>query len=76
GKPLTYGGSLARTQATGYGAVYFLNNMLAAKGEAIAGKRIMISGAGNVAIYAAEKAQELGATVLTVSDSNGYVVDE
>ncbi|WP_195863757.1 NADP-specific glutamate dehydrogenase [Aerococcus urinae] len=75
-KPLTYGGSLARTQATGYGAVYFLNNMLAAKGEAIEGKRIMISGAGNVAIYAAEKAQELGATVLTVSDSNGYIVDE
>lgn len=76
GKPLTYGGSLARTQATGYGVVYFLENMLSSKGEELAGKRVMISGAGNVAIYAIEKLTELGAIPLTASDSNGYVIDE
>lgn len=76
GKPLTYGGSLARTQATGYGAVYFLENMLSSKGEELAGKRVMVSGAGNVAIYAIEKLTELGAIPLTASDSNGYVIDE
>ena len=76
GKPLTYGGSLARTQATGYGVVYFLENMLSSKGEALAGKRVMVSGAGNVAIYAIEKLTELGAIPLTASDSNGYVIDE
>ncbi|AMB93136.1 NADP-specific glutamate dehydrogenase [Aerococcus christensenii] len=76
GKPLTYGGSLTRTQATGYGAVYFLENMLSSKGEELAGKRVMVSGAGNVAIYAIEKLTELGAIPLTASDSNGYVIDE
>ncbi|WP_028264049.1 NADP-specific glutamate dehydrogenase [Atopobium fossor] len=75
GKGLSYGGSLARTEATGYGAVYFLTHMLAEKGEELAGKTICISGAGNVAIYAAQKAQQLGACVLTVSDSSGYVYD-
>ncbi|MBM6952394.1 NADP-specific glutamate dehydrogenase [Enorma phocaeensis] len=75
GKGLTFGGSLARTEATGYGAVYFLTHMLAEKGEELAGKTVVISGAGNVAIYAAEKAEELGAKVVTVSDSNGYVYD-
>lgn len=76
GKPLTYGGSLARTEATGYGAVYFLQEMMKEKGQTLEGKRIMVSGAGNVAIYAVEKAQALGATVVSVSDSNGYVIDE
>lgn len=75
GKGLSYGGSLARTEATGYGAVYFLTHMLAERGEELAGKTVAISGAGNVAIYAAQKAQELGATVVTVSDSSGYVYD-
>ncbi|MDO4669887.1 MAG: NADP-specific glutamate dehydrogenase [Aerococcus sp.] len=76
GKPLTYGGSLARTEATGYGAVYFLQEMLKEKDQTMAGKRIMVSGAGNVATYAVEKAQELGATVVSVSDSTGYIIDE
>jgi glutamate dehydrogenase (NADP+) len=76
GKPLSYGGSLARTEATGYGAVYFINEMLKTKGEDIAGKRAIISGAGNVAIYAAEKLQQLGATAISVSDSTGYIIDE
>lgn len=76
GKPLLYGGSLARTEATGYGAVYFLNEMLKAKNDTIEGKRAIISGAGNVAIYAAEKLQELGGTAISVSDSTGYIIDE
>ncbi|MDY2788382.1 MAG: NADP-specific glutamate dehydrogenase [Atopobium sp.] len=75
GKSLSYGGSLARTEATGYGAVYFLTHMLAEKGEELTGKTVCISGAGNVAIYAAQKAQQLGAKVVTVSDSSGYVYD-
>ncbi len=75
GKGLSFGGSLARTEATGYGAVYFLQNMLASRGEDLNGKKVVISGAGNVAIYATQKAQQLGATVLTVSDSSGYVYD-
>ena len=75
GKGLSYGGSLARTQATGYGAVYFLLNMLADKGESIEGKTVAISGAGNVATYAAEKAEQLGAKVVTVSDSSGFIYD-
>ena len=75
GKSLSYGGSLARTEATGYGAVYFLIHMLAEKNQELVGKTICISGAGNVAIYAAQKAQQLGATVATVSDSSGYVYD-
>lgn len=75
GKGLTFGGSLARTEATGYGAVYFLTHMLAEKNDSLAGKTVCISGSGNVAIYAAQKAQQLGATVVTVSDSSGYVYD-
>ena len=75
GQGLSYGGSLARTQATGYGAVYFLLNMLADKGESIEGKTVAISGAGNVATYAAEKAEQLGAKVVTVSDSSGFIYD-
>ena len=75
GKGLTYGGSLARTQATGYGLVYFVDEMLKAKGDTLAGKTVTVSGAGNVAIYAVEKAQQLGAKVVTVSDSTGWVYD-
>ena len=73
GKGLTYGGSLARTQATGYGLVYIAESMLAEKGTSFAGKDVVISGSGNVAIYAAEKAIQLGAKVVTMSDSNGYI---
>lgn len=75
GKGLTYGGSLARTEATGYGAVYFAKEMLAACGQDLTGKVALVSGSGNVAIYATEKLQELGATVVAVSDSSGYVYD-
>ena len=75
GKGLTYGGSLARTQATGYGLVYFVDEMLKVKGDTLAGKTVVVSGAGNVAIYAVEKAQQLGAKVVTVSDSTGWVYD-
>ena len=73
GKGLTYGGSLIRPEATGYGTVYFANHMLKTKGDSMAHKRVTISGSGNVAQYAAEKAIQLGAQVLTVSDSNGFV---
>ena len=75
GKGLTYGGSLARTEATGYGAVYFAEQMLKARGEDFAGKVALVSGSGNVAIYATEKLQSLGAKVVAVSDSSGYVYD-
>lgn len=75
GKGLTYGGSLARTEATGYGAVYFAEQMLKARGEDLAGKVALVSGSGNVAIYATEKLQSLGAKVVAVSDSSGYVYD-
>ncbi len=75
GKGLTYGGSLARTQATGYGLVYITEEMLNHKGESLAGKTVVISGSGNVAIYAAEKAAELGAKIVALSDSNGYIYD-
>ena len=75
GKGLSYGGSLARTEATGYGTVYFLLNMLRERGESIDGKTVVVSGAGNVAQYAVQKAEQLGAKVITVSDSNGYVYD-
>ena len=75
GKGLTYGGSLARTQATGYGLLYFTNAMLRKNGIELKGKTVVISGAGNVAIYAAEKAMELGAKVVTMSDSTGWVYD-
>ena len=75
GKGLTYGGSLARTQATGYGLIYFLDAMLKANGKEIEGKTIAVSGAGNVAIYAIEKAQQLGAKVVTCTDSTGWIYD-
>lgn len=76
GKGLAYGGSLVRTEATGYALVYFTEEMLKSKGENFAGKRVVVSGSGNVAIYAAEKATQLGAKVVAMSDSNGYIVDE
>lgn len=77
GKGLTYGGSLVRKEATGYGLLYFTSEMLKnMKQESLRGKRVVISGSGNVAIYAAQKAQELGATVVAMSDSNGYIVDD
>jgi glutamate dehydrogenase (NADP+) len=76
GKGLEYGGSLVRTQATGYGLVYFVSRMLQARGKDWKGLRVVVSGSGNVAIYAVEKAQQLGAKVVAMSDSNGCVVDE
>ncbi len=76
GKGLTWGGSLARTEATGYGLVYIAAEMLKELGTSFEGKTVAISGAGNVAIYACQKCQQLGAKVITVSDSNGYVIDE
>lgn len=76
GKGLTWGGSRVRTEATGYGAVYFVQRMLQRRGEDFAGRKVVVSGAGNVAIYTIEKAQELGGKVIACSDSNGYVVDE
>ena len=76
GKGLTYGGSLARTEATGYGLCYFLNAMLKRNGKSVEGKRVVISGSGNVAIYACQKVTQMGAKVVAMSDSNGYVVDE
>ena len=75
GKGLTYGGSLARTEATGYGLLYFTKEMLSCNNIDIAGKTVVISGAGNVAIYAAEKAQQVGAKVVTMSDSTGWIYD-
>ncbi|NNN29395.1 NADP-specific glutamate dehydrogenase [Streptomyces sp. S3(2020)] len=76
GKGLNWGGSHVRTEATGYGAVYFVAEMLAARGQDLDGRRIVISGSGNVALYAAQKAHQLGAKVVAMSDSGGYVVDE
>ena len=76
GKGLTYGGSLTRTEATGYGLCYFTDEMLKANGMSFEGKTVVISGAGNVAIYATEKATQLGAKVVTLSDSNGYIYDK
>ncbi|MGN1116415.1 MAG: Glu/Leu/Phe/Val dehydrogenase dimerization domain-containing protein, partial [Candidatus Ornithomonoglobus sp.] len=76
GKGLTWGGSLARTEATGYGLVYLAAEMLKELGTSFEGKTVAISGAGNVAIYACQKAQQLGAKVITMSDSNGYIIDE
>ncbi|MEA3060770.1 MAG: glutamate dehydrogenase [Sphingomonadales bacterium] len=75
GKGLEYGGSLIRTEATGYGAVYFLENMLKTRGETVEGKRTIISGSGNVATHAAEKVVQLGGKVLTLSDSEGFIHD-
>ncbi|PNP92175.1 glutamate dehydrogenase [Listeria newyorkensis] len=76
GKGLNYGGSLTRTEATGYGVVYFTQEMLQDKGDSLKGKKVIVSGSGNVAIYAIEKAHELGATVIACSDSSGYILDE
>ncbi len=76
GKGLAYGGSLARTQATGYGLVYFTEEMLKVMGDSFKGKTVVVSGSGNVAIYATEKAQSLGAKVVALSDSNGWVYDK
>ncbi len=76
GKGLSYGGSLIRPEATGYGNVYFAKNMLETKGESFKGKTVVISGSGNVAQYAAEKAMEFGGKVVTFSDSAGYIYDE
>jgi len=75
GKGLTYGGSLARTQATGYGLTYFMNEMLTQHGKSFEDKTVVISGSGNVAIYATEKVQQLGGKVVALSDSNGYIYD-
>jgi len=75
GKGLLYGGSLARTEATGYGCVYFCDEMLRDRGAGLEGKKVVISGSGNVAIYAAQKAASLGAKVVAMSDSGGYVHD-
>ena len=75
GKGLTYGGSLARTQATGYGLLYFTREMLKSNNEDIAGKTVAVSGAGNVAIYAIEKAYQMGAKPVTCSDSTGWIYD-
>ena len=75
GKGLSYGGSLIRKQATGYGLIYILNEMLTHNNHTLEGKTVVVSGSGNVAIYAAEKAQEYGAKVVAMSDSNGYVYD-
>lgn len=76
GKGLSFGGSLVRTEATGYGLVYLTEEMLNAKGDSFKGKTVVISGAGNVAVYAAEKATQLGAKVVSFSDSNGYIYDK
>ncbi|HOV79961.1 MAG TPA: NADP-specific glutamate dehydrogenase [Bacillota bacterium] len=75
GKGLTYGGSLTRKEATGYGLVYFLEEMLKENGQALANKTVIVSGSGNVATYTVEKAQQLGARVVAMSDSNGYIFD-
>jgi glutamate dehydrogenase (NADP+) len=76
GKGLSYGGSLARTQATGFGLCYFANAQLRANGQSFEGKRVIVSGSGNVATYANQKATELGGKVIAMSDSAGYIVDE
>jgi glutamate dehydrogenase (NADP+) len=76
GKGVGWGGSLARTEATGYGTVFFTHEMLKARGDSIEGKRVVVSGSGNVAIYAIAKAHELGAKVVACSDSAGMIVDE
>jgi glutamate dehydrogenase (NADP+) len=76
GKGLLYGGSLARTEATGYGTVYFVNEMLKSKGLSFDGSTVVVSGSGNVAIYAIQKAAQLGAKVVACSDSNGYIYDK
>ncbi|HYD89936.1 MAG TPA: glutamate dehydrogenase, partial [Flavobacterium sp.] len=76
GKGISFGGSLIRPEATGYGCVYFAQSMLGTKGQSFSGKTVVISGSGNVAQYAAEKAMQLGGKVVTFSDSSGYIYDE
>lgn len=76
GKGIGWGGAQVRTEATGYGAVFFVQEMLAVHGESLEGKRVAVSGSGNVAIYAIEKATQLGARAITASDSSGYVIDD
>ncbi|MDR2209825.1 MAG: NADP-specific glutamate dehydrogenase [Azoarcus sp.] len=76
GKGLSYGGSLVRTEATGYGLLYFVEEMLKDHGQSIKGKTVLVSGSGNVAIYATEKATQLGAKVVTLSDSSGWIYDK
>lgn len=76
GKGVSWGGSLIRPEATGYGVVYFTEQMLATKGDGFKGKKVVISGSGNVAQYAAEKVIQLGGTVLTLSDSSGFIYDK
>ncbi len=76
GKKVGAGGSLARTEATGYGACYYMNEMLKDMGTSFEGKRVVLSGSGNVATYACQKATQLGGKVIAMSDSNGYIVDE
>ncbi|MEU6414039.1 NADP-specific glutamate dehydrogenase [Microbispora sp. NPDC046933] len=76
GKGLTYGGAQVRTEATGYGCAFFVEEMLKARGTSFDGKRVVVSGSGNVAVYAIEKVRELGGVVVACSDSSGYVVDE
>jgi glutamate dehydrogenase (NADP+) len=76
GKGMSYGGALVRTEATGYGTAFFAAEMLKVRGDSMEGKTVSVSGAGNVAIYAVEKVQQLGGRAVTVSDSSGYVVDE
>src|SRR5690606_2129842 len=76
GKGLTWGGSQVRTEATGFGVVFFADEILKARGDSFDGKRVVVSGSGNVATYAVEKVQQLGGTVIACSDSGGYVVDE
>jgi glutamate dehydrogenase (NADP+) len=76
GKHIPYGGSLARTEATGFGLVYFTDEMIKAKGMSFSGKTVVVSGSGNVAIYATKKVQELGGKVVAMSDSNGYIYDK
>jgi glutamate dehydrogenase (NADP+) len=76
GKGLTWGGSQVRTEATGYGTVFFAHHMLATRGDSFDGKRVVVSGSGNVALYAVQKVHQLGGTVIACSDSSGFVVDE
>ncbi|WP_459547399.1 NADP-specific glutamate dehydrogenase [Nocardia sp. X0981] len=76
GKGLAWGGSRVRTEATGYGAVYFVDEMLRVRGDSFEGKKVVVSGSGNVAIYAIEKVEQLGGAVIACSDSGGYIVDE
>src|SRR4029077_215050 len=76
GKGITFGGSLIRPEATGYGCVYFTQEMLSTKKQSLKGKTLVVSGSGNVAQYAVEKAIQLGAKVVTMSDSDGYIYDK